>query len=216
VRESEIVRTLSMLKGERDACESKVQALAQEVNASATHGKRPELPACPVDFARVRQDLQGSEDADEILEAARTHLWELLRSGAAGGGHLHEYDQLLASWYAYRTTARALRRAALDRDAAESRLVIANRELATARAAIETLEQRLSSRTSELRRLNDERNPSTIERGIKDAVAAATAKRDAEIADARATIATQKSEIDGLRASKKKLRDALERLKETK
>lgn len=67
-------------------------------------------------------------------------------------------------------------------------------------------------KTADLRRLRAEIDPDEINLKIMYAVDAALEQSSAEIGECRATIASYQSEIQELKRSKKRLREALERL----
>jgi hypothetical protein len=69
-------------------------------------------------------------------------------------------------------------------------------------------------KTAALRELQRERDPERLAGLIDSAVRIAGDKAAKEITELRATLATKDSEITELRASKRKLREALDRLKE--
>ncbi len=91
---------------------------------------------------------------------------------------------------------------------------IARAEIAGSRHTIESLKADNDHKTTELRRLQDERDPAVVERAIREACERATARADSELAALKSTIATLRSEAEELKASKKKLREALERAKD--
>lgn len=78
---------------------------------------------------------------------------------------------------------------------------------------IRRLRTEVEVKTIDLRRLQDERNPARIEARIAVEREHATARLQAELAAANATISTLQSEITRLINAKRKLRDALERAK---
>lgn len=69
-------------------------------------------------------------------------------------------------------------------------------------------------KTAALRELQRERDPERIQRLIQEAVDKALIDANKQIADLRASAATKDSAITELKASKRKLREALDRFKE--
>lgn len=90
----------------------------------------------------------------------------------------------------------------------------AKAEIKSSRDLLERVEAEVRDKTAALRALQDERDPRAVEDRVAAAVNAATTRLERELADARATIASMRSEADELRASKRKLREALERAKD--
>jgi chromosome segregation ATPase len=102
----------------------------------------------------------------------------------------------------------------LELESAKDALVSVRHQLASVRHEIDAVTEDNRVKTADLRRLHDERDPVKIQLVVVAAIERARADADREITELRATVATQKSELEELRASKRKLRDALERIKE--
>jgi hypothetical protein len=91
-----------------------------------------------------------------------------------------------------------------------------DRDLRRIEGEVTRLEADTAKKTEELRRLQRERDPERIAREVADQVAAQTAVMRAELTTARAAVATLTEELRGAQASKKKLREALERERSAK
>jgi len=161
---------------------------------------------------RVYQLSRESVDPDLILEGSRTHLWRGMME--PGRPFDFEVKQLIRDRAEDKETIRSLQdRLTLMTDKA-SRATTLERALLQAKDRISELEHDVSTRNSELRRLHAERDPAALDRLVRIAVEKAGESSARELADLRSNIATQQSEIAELRASKRKLREALERTKE--
>jgi len=97
-----------------------------------------------------------------------------------------------------------LKQQAAGRQKAEERLAEATREIERMKAELRT-----AARTTA-----PERDAAVTRNAVDRAVASACGERDAVIAQQQATIAAQRSEIDELKANKRKLREAIDRLKD--
>jgi chromosome segregation ATPase len=86
--------------------------------------------------------------------------------------------------------------------------------LGTAQRSLEAAQREIDAKTTDLRRLRDERDPEFIARKVAEAVASATEALEEDVKNYRARLAAAESESAELRASKRKLREALERAKE--
>lgn len=90
----------------------------------------------------------------------------------------------------------------------------ARAENKTSRDLIARIEVEVRDKTEALRRLQDERDPAIVERKVADAVARATDGLEEDVKNYRGRLAAAEREIEELRASKRKLREALERAKD--
>lgn len=102
---------------------------------------------------------------------------------------------------------------ALSEQSARTASRAAEAKLNAARARSESLEQDVARLTSELRSVDRSAQESRIVDRIREAVAQERARLEAETADMRRLVVEQDREIRDLRASKKRLREALDRLK---
>jgi len=94
---------------------------------------------------------------------------------------------------------------------------IARTDLLDAEQAISALKQTLASTEAEVAKKDAALRackPDKVARRVEEARAAGAAEREQECLKLRAEVGRQQSEIEELRASKKKLREALERAKE--
>lgn len=82
------------------------------------------------------------------------------------------------------------------------------------RAQLERATVELAEKTAALRATDPVDVQRRVDRALHDGRSEAAVTREAELAKLRGEVAQQRSEIDDLRASKKKLREALERAKE--
>lgn len=80
-------------------------------------------------------------------------------------------------------------------------------------AALDCALQKILDHRKELHALHKERDPKAIERRIAEAVSHATARIERELAESKRHNAELARECDELRASKRRLRDAIERMK---
>lgn len=88
------------------------------------------------------------------------------------------------------------------------------READTLHRELKRIQVDNEAKTAELRALQRERDPERLERLIAERVAAATADLEAKLAVSKGIAADLNRTIDELRASKRKLREALDRAKE--
>ena len=94
------------------------------------------------------------------------------------------------------------------------RAVIFEQDLHSLRERFAAAEADLAHKTAALRSINREGSTERLEARLADARAAERAVVAVELETLRSEVANQQSEIDELRAAKKKLREALERAKE--
>lgn len=82
------------------------------------------------------------------------------------------------------------------------------------RADLAEFAQDLDTKTEELRALQRERDPGRVERAVKEQVDIKTKELEGKLTAANALLAEQESEIAELRATKKKLRERIDRLEQ--
>lgn len=89
-----------------------------------------------------------------------------------------------------------------------------DREIEHLRAAHARLVERDAETTMELRMLHHERDPKRFETAVRERVEKATAELEAKLRSSAVVIENQARKIDELQRGKKKLREALDRLKD--
>jgi len=171
-------------------------------------------------FKRVRDGRIGGGHDDTVLAAGdyflRDELTQLREAIKAGRPDLlATMDRFGTEWIELLSQARILKNEV--RPEIEKTRALLSQAEAQLRSTVQratSQQEELDRKTSDLRDLRDQIDPSARERYAQAAVERACADRDAEMATLRARVAELQSETAQLKAAKKKLRDALERAKE--
>lgn len=162
-----------------------------------------DLQNLAVFFAKVEADAGGEKN----IEMSSAEWFDILRNVRGGIAPPDMYrffvDSVLVKMATMFGSLEALHRDCPAPDALKA-------ERARQRAAIDELDHK----TNALRELQRERDPSRIEALVAERVKSATATLDSALSQARRQCESAQREIEELRASKKKLREALERAKE--
>lgn len=119
---------------------------------------------------------------------------------------LLDADQLFADFAVVKRTAAEL----------HEQVVAVKRDIARVSSENERLQGECAEKAATVRTLVKERDPERLERRVQERTVVVTGELESLRSSSAATIAALQSQVAELRASKKKLREALERAKEGK
>lgn len=115
------------------------------------------------------------------------------------------------SWNEIVNEVEALRSMSVQREYERKAM---NEEAASIKREVDAITAEIEKKTEALREMQRERDPERVNALIRSAVSNATRTHEAELKIERAKSARLESEVNELRASKKKLKEANERLKD--